>query len=105
MVDARIVGNPEHPRQKLPFLVVLAVPQDVHDFDEDILEQVCCQIMVPHKEVQLGVHLVAVAGKQGFEGALVALLELRDERAVWGGLMGHDTTNCARTDERLSINK
>jgi hypothetical protein len=61
--------------------------------------------MVPDKEVQLGVHLVPVTGKQGFEGALVACLELRNERSVWGGLLGHDTTNYARTVERLSIKK
>ena len=34
---------------------------------------------------------------------MVALLELRDEFAVWGGLLGHDTTDCARFGKRILL--
>jgi hypothetical protein len=99
------VRNAHHPGEELPVFVVLAAAQDVHYFDENVLKEVGCHIVVSNKQVQLGVHLVAMTGEEDFEGALVALLELRDEGAVWGGLLGHDTTNCARTDERQSIKK
>ena len=97
MVDAGIVCDPQHPRKELPFLIVLPTSEYVHHFDEDVLKEVSRQIMVADQQVQLGVHLVAMTGEEDFKGALVALLELRDQRAVWGGLLSHDTTNCART--------
>ena len=40
VVDAQVVRDAHHPRQKLPFLVVLPALERVHHLDEGVLKQV-----------------------------------------------------------------
>ena len=76
MVNACVVCNPQYPGKKLAFFVITPASENVYHFDEDVLKEIRCHIVIANKEVQLRVHLVTVTGEENIEGTLVALLKI-----------------------------
>src|SRR5579863_1118582 len=82
MVDAEIVGNPHGPGKEFTLFRVTAAANRVNNLNENILENIFCEIFVFNQEKNGSVQLILMTDNQCFKSMQVAVPELMNKFVV-----------------------